>query len=91
MLFILEVILTVAAWRKGWKSMAMLPIGLVITLSLILALGLRLDPGDHVGLFVSMDLIATCVLGVMARRAPRPAQEAASEPMAAALPLPEHN
>lgn len=46
MLLILEVILTIFAWRKGWKWLALLPVGIVLILGLLIGFSIGISGGD---------------------------------------------
>ena len=62
MLLIIEIILTFFAWRKGWRWIALLPVGICITIGFFIGLtGGNLDGGV---VFVP-DIIATLVLILM--------------------------
>lgn len=60
----LEFLLLVFAWRRGWKSLALIPVGLAIVAGFLMgAAGASLD---ETGLAVLLpDLVATAVLGLM--------------------------
>jgi hypothetical protein len=74
MLLIIEIILTVAAWRKGWKAWALLPVGIAMTVGFITGIAISVDGGsidDVVGFLLVSELIVLGSLIVMAVRAPR--------------------
>ena len=63
MLLILEVLLTVSSWRKGWGPMALLPMAIGIPVGVFFTLGAHsLAPA-----FVT-DVLITIVLAVMSSK-----------------------
>jgi hypothetical protein len=46
MLLIAEIILMVAAWRRGWKGWALLPIGIAMFVAFLLASGVAASGGS---------------------------------------------
>jgi hypothetical protein len=67
MLLIAEIWLTVAAWKKGWRGWALLPIALAIMAGLI-AGG---TTGEFHLEFILFDVAAVAALGVMVARSPK--------------------
>jgi hypothetical protein len=96
MLLILEILLTIAAWRKGWKSRALLPMGFVLFIAFVIGLSIGVS-GTNVestyGVLVLLDLLGVVSLIVMASVAPKSAAEVTipqpSEPVPAVPELPE--
>ncbi len=78
MLMIAEIILTAAAFRKGWRSRALLPMGFVLGLGLLLgaiAGGMGVSHSTLQTITICMipvELIMVGVLVHMARRCPAP-------------------
>jgi hypothetical protein len=67
MLLILQIALTVAAWRRGWKALALLPIALAFGAGC--ALPFIVGPDQAVAMaekLLFVDLGVTAVLGLMA-------------------------
>ena len=88
MLLILEIILTVVAWRKGWKAYALLPFGITFLFGFLMALAVQssggsISPVSPVGLIV--ELINIGVLIRLATKAPK--AEGRDEPVVSALPV----
>jgi len=62
-MLIVEIILTIAAWGRGWKWLALLPLGLAFGLGLILgASGVSVD---DLGSLIWVDVLAIIALIVM--------------------------
>lgn len=67
MLLLLEIVLTIAAWRRGWKALALLPLGLAFAAGLALPVMVGPDQAmEMAGSLWFVDLGVTVVLGVMA-------------------------
>lgn len=68
MLLIIEIILTIFAWRKGWKWLALLPVGICVTIGFFIGItGGSLEGG---GLIVP-DILATLALILMVIKGPK--------------------
>lgn len=66
MLLIIEIIMTVAAFRRGFKGWALLPIGFAfLTGALIGMNNPELALSDQIFNYVWIDIIAIVVLGIM--------------------------
>jgi hypothetical protein len=68
MLLVLEIVLTIAAWKRGWKRWALLPLGAVLVLGFSLglsegSLGLNQDVVTHFAPL--LDVLGVIVLGIM--------------------------
>jgi Na+/phosphate symporter len=69
MLLIVEIILTIVAWRRGWMWYSLIPVGIGVTLGFLIGVsaassGSTIDaasPG-----FIIIDLIICVALGIMA-------------------------
>jgi hypothetical protein len=73
MLLLLEIFLTVRAWKKGWGARALIPMALVFTMGFLLGAAQAAAGATSFTLpaaAVVLDLAAVVALGVMARRAP---------------------
>ena len=74
MLIILEIILTITAWRKGYKAWALLPMGLAILIAFMIgASDPTLTEADLYSL-VWLDILAIVALGVMIAAAKKPVE-----------------
>jgi cation transport ATPase len=70
-MFILEIILTVAAWKRGWRWLALLPGGIVACLGLITGFVTGLTGGElNMSLLISFDILGIFVMGIMAAVSP---------------------
>jgi hypothetical protein len=73
MLLIVEIVLTVFAWRKGWKAWALLPLGIVMCIGFFV--GIMIGAGSITNdvllpLSLLFDGTATVVLIILAIHAP---------------------
>ncbi len=70
MLLIIEIALVVAAWKKGWKALALIPVA--IPLCMGMAIGAATGPsGMSEGTLLAalpLDVLCIVVLAVMAKR-----------------------
>jgi len=64
MLLIAEFLLTIFAWRAGWKWYALIPVAIPVTIGLIGGASGAIDPGD-VGALVLFDIGAIIALIIM--------------------------
>ncbi len=65
MILILEIVLTIIAWRKGYKAFALLPVGIVILLAFLIGFS---DPVAYESAeagFIVFDLMAVVALVIM--------------------------
>ena len=74
MLLVLEIFLTVAAWRKGWKGYALLPCAITFLFGFLMALAVQssggsISPVSPIGLVV--ELINIGVLIRLAAKVPK--------------------
>jgi hypothetical protein len=69
MLLIAEIILTIFAWRKGWKGLALIPLGVAFGLGLIL--GLNGVAPDDLASLIWVDVLAIIALIVMTVKGPK--------------------
>jgi hypothetical protein len=68
MLFIAEIILTIFAWRNGWKWLALLPIGILFLIGMVLGFGIAAGGGSIENIsagVIFFDIIAIIVLIIM--------------------------
>jgi len=73
-MLIVEIILTIKAWQKGWKGWALLPIGSAIALGFLMGMVVGMNGGSSDDLFAMGFVVELVVIGVliaMAVRAPR--------------------
>jgi hypothetical protein len=71
MLLIAEIILTIFAWRKGWKWYSLIPVLSAIIIAIIFAL----SGGVNVGGMVIFDVLAVIALAIMCSKGPKKATE----------------
>ena len=74
MLLILEIALTVAAWRKGWRFRALVPLASAWVISFLMGASVGLAGGtiDKLApLLILLELTCTGVLIALASRSPR--------------------
>jgi hypothetical protein len=67
MLLIAEIILTIFAWRRGWKGYALIPGVIVLTIGIIagLIMGISGDSAGELAGLAAFDIMAITVLIVM--------------------------
>ena len=74
MILILEIILTISAWRKGWKGWALLPMGICLSVGFLIGMAVGASGGtmeDVLPLCVFIELAALISLIVMVAKAPK--------------------
>jgi len=74
MLLIVEGILTIVAWRKGWRGWALLPLGIVLGLAFVIGVAVAAAGGterDAVGFGLVLDLMGMAALIGMTVRGPK--------------------
>ena len=64
MLIILEIILTIVAWKRGWKALSLLPIGIAFGVGLLAGLTGNVTP-EFMQVAMFLDGIAIISLIVM--------------------------
>jgi len=73
MLLILEIALTIAAWRRGWRFRALIPVASVMAISFFIGAAVGMA-GGSVGsiapLLLVLELIGIAVLIALANRTP---------------------
>ena len=85
MLLIIEIALTVSAWRKGWRARALLPLGIGMLLAAFVAMvaaSAGVSPEAITGSLILFDLAAVLVLIFMSAKAPRSADVKEAPPAA---------
>ena len=81
MLLIAEIVLTVLAWRKGWRARALLPVGITFPTALVVGLLITLAGGpEHAPVLVGMLLDVVCVVVLIAMLVRAPTAEALPAP-----------
>ena len=83
MLLFIEIALTIAAWQRGWKARALLPMAIVMGLAMVIGFGVGASGGDVeavLGLGLMLDLGGIVALSVMTARGHRPVEVAVPEP-----------
>lgn len=74
MLLIIEIFLTVAAWRNGWRALALLPLGVTVLFGFLLGAAVQASGGSIQAAYpvaFLADLINLGVLIGLSTRAPR--------------------
>jgi uncharacterized membrane protein YfcA len=72
-MLIIEIILTIFAWRKGWKWLSLIPLGAALLLGLLMGFFVGASGGDlnaAKGLAIFLDLLAIVALIVMVSKKP---------------------
>lgn len=67
-MLIVEIILTVLAWRRGWKWLALLPVGIALLIGFAIGFGIGLSGGDASSISggtVVIDVLAIVALVIM--------------------------
>ena len=73
MLLIIEILLTVSAWKKGWRAKALLPLGIGVFVAFVAGIIIGVNHGNPDNLnfpFIILDLLVVFVLGAMCNRTP---------------------
>ena len=72
-MLIIEIALSVAAWRKGWKAWALLPLGVVIGIEALIWVAVGASGGSieqAAPMLIGLDLVGMGVLIGLATREP---------------------
>lgn len=67
-MLLIEIILTIFVWRKGWRWISLLPIGIALFIGLFMGFGIRVSNGDvneAIGLGFILDVLAIIALIIM--------------------------
>lgn len=64
-MLIIEIILTVVAWYKGWKWLSLIPVGVAILLGIIVGMSVGLSGGTDISGAIIIDILAIIALIVM--------------------------
>ncbi len=78
LLLIIEILLTIAVWRKGWKGWALLPVSISLALGFVLGLCIGASggrPEEWIGLGLLLDGISIMALIIMMTRNPKKVKE----------------
>jgi uncharacterized membrane protein YfcA len=77
MLLIAEIILTIFAWRNGWKWYALIPLGICMVIGFLIGLIVGMFGGTLPALspVLIFDLLAIVALIVMVCKKPKPESE----------------
>lgn len=73
-MLIIEIILTVFAWRKGWKWLALLPVGIALLIGFIIGFSVGFSGGDVSTLgngVIFIDVMAIIALIIMIVKGPK--------------------
>ena len=65
MILILEIILTIVAWNRGWKAQALIPVGVVFVIGMIIGV-LSGGNSDVIQTAILFDILGVVALLVMA-------------------------
>ena len=71
---ILEIILTITAYRKGWKTIALIPIAVTLLVGFMSGLAIKAGGGatqTAIPAFFLGDVVCVVVLALLTARAPR--------------------
>jgi len=74
MLLVAEIILTIFAWKKGWRWWALVPVALALLIGLFMGMGVGASGGDVDsvrGISIVLDVIAVIALIVMVTKGPK--------------------
>ena len=70
MLLIAEIILTITAWRKGWKGWALLPVGICLAIGFMIGMVAGQNGTDIPAAALIFDLMAVIALIIMTAKGP---------------------
>lgn len=73
-MLIIEIILTVFAWRKGWRWVALLPIAIALLIGLFMGFGIGASGGNvegAMGMGIILDILAVIALIIMIVKGPK--------------------
>jgi len=80
MLLVLEVLLTVSAWRKGWGPIALLPLAIGVPLGVLVMINTQsMVPGFIADVMVTIVLFVMTSKGRQSQPAPQPAAVPAND------------
>ena len=82
MLLILEIILTVAAWRRGWKGWALVPLGVAVLLGMVIGGAIGADGGDiseAAGALLFLDIVCCLIPLIVMVARPRKVSQGVEE------------
>lgn len=77
-MLIIEIILTIFAWRNGWKWLSLIPVGCALLLGLFMGMAVGASGGDiniAKGLAIFLDVSAIIALIVLVARKPKSTDE----------------
>ena len=67
-MLLIEIILTIVAWSRGWKWLALLPLGIVLLLGFIIGFGIGASGGNVSNIgggVIILDILAIVALVIM--------------------------
>lgn len=73
-MLIIEIVLTVFAWRKGWKWLALLPMGLALIIGALIGFAIGTSGGNvtgATGFGIALDVFAIIALIIMMAKPPK--------------------
>ena len=65
MMLILEIILTILVWNKGWRWKSLIPVGTVVLLGFFYGFFIGLSEGTISPFIILFDVVAVIILAVM--------------------------
>lgn len=73
MLMVLEIILTILAWRKGWRWKALIPVAIAAGIAFFGGVAIATSGGTAVnnGIFIIIDILLVITQAVLVSKAPR--------------------
>lgn len=81
-MLILEIILTIFAWRKGWRWLALLPMGIALLIGFIIGISIGANGGNVSSIgggAIVIDIMAVIALIVMLVKGPKGSEQAKEE------------
>lgn len=67
MLLIVEIILTIFAWKKGWRWLSLIPLGLALLIGMVIGL----SGATNLSFIYIIDILAIVALIIMNVKAPK--------------------
>ena len=69
-MLIVEIVLTIIAWNRGWRWYALLPCGVVVVIGFLIGIGIGVSGGstDNLGAAIPLEIIAILILLFMCFR-----------------------
>ena len=64
-MFIIEIVLTIFAWRNGWRWLALIPVGAAVVIGFFIGINVGLTGGEISPAVMIIDVFAIIALIVM--------------------------